>query len=256
MDDTVNKTLTNRGSRRSPEASRCTILAAALAEFAAQGLAGARMDAIAAAAGVNKALLYYYFRSKDALYSAVLEEFFQRLQARIARALDSDASASERILLYARAHFDSVSESLYYARLFQGEMMSAGREGSSRLSHIVNQYIRPISLRVLEVLQQGIKAGEFRAVDPAQFAPTMAATVVWYFVVSPVVRLLRPGDPYSPQAIQQRRAAVLDFIAAALFLDRSAGLKLAADIATRPADTNAPAESTVVLHTDRRGRQE
>jgi len=225
-----------RGSRRQPEVSRSTILKAALAEFAQQGLAGARMDAIAAAAGVNKALLYYYFRSKDELYSAVLEEFFVRLQARIGRALDSGTSASERILLYARAHFASVSESPYYARLFQGEMMNAGRQGSPRLSQIVDRYIRPIALRVIGVLQEGIAAGEFRAVDPAQFAPTMAATIVWYFVASPVLRKVRTGDPYSPQAIRERRAAVLDFIAAALFVDRKAGIKLAAQVAARPAD--------------------
>ena len=225
-----------RGSRRQPEASRSTILAAALVEFAGEGLAGARMDAIAASAGVNKALLYYYFRSKDELYAAVLEEFFQRLQARISRALDSGASAGERVLLYARAHFDSVAESLHYARLFQAEMMSAGREGSPHLSHIVDRYIKPISLRVLGVLQQGIAVGEFRELDPAQFAPTMAATIVWYFVVSPVVRRLRPGDPYSPRAIAERRAAVLDFIAAALFVDRKAGMKLAAQITKQQMD--------------------
>src|SRR5215813_3514175 len=148
-----------RGSRRQPEASRSTILASALAEFAGHGLAGARMDAIAENAGVNKALLYYYFRSKDELYDAVLQEFFERLHARISGALDSGTSAGERVLLYARAHFDSVAESPHYARLFQGEMMNAGREGSPRLSQIVDQYIRPIALRVIDVLQQGIAAG-------------------------------------------------------------------------------------------------
>src|SRR5580658_10100325 len=122
-----------RSRGRDREASRTAILAAALAEFAGHGLAGARMDAIAGTAGVNKALLYYYFRSKDELYEAVLDEFFQHLQARIDRALDSGAAAGERILLYARAHFDSISESRYYARLFQGEM-SAGREDSPHLS--------------------------------------------------------------------------------------------------------------------------
>ena len=247
----ANSALPTRGSRRQPEASRSTILAAALAEFAGQGLAGARMDAIASAAGVNKALLYYYFRSKDALYAAVLEEFFQRLQMRVHRALDSDAGAGKRVLLYARAHFDSVAESLHYARLFQGEMMSAGREGSSHLSHIVDQYIRPISLRVLEVLQEGIGAGEFRAVDPAQFAPTMVSSIVWYFVVAPVLRRLRPGDPYSPQAIAERRAAVLDFLAAALFVDRAAGLALAANVAARPAEAE---DSPSAQHSDTRRR--
>jgi TetR/AcrR family transcriptional regulator len=230
-------------------------MAAALVEFSEQGMAGARMDAIAAAAGVNKALLYYYFRGKDELYAAVLDEFFQRLDARIARALDSTASAGERVLLYARAHFDSVAESLHYARLFQGEMMSAGRDGSPRLSQIVDQYIRPISLRVFKVLEQGIAAGEFRAVDPAQFAPTMAATIVWYFVISPVVRRLRPDDPYSSRAIAQRRAAVLDFIAAALFVHRSAGLKLAAAVASRPADAGAPSEPAPVPGSNARRRR-
>ncbi len=129
-------------------------------------------------------------------------------------------------------------------------MMSAGREGSPHLSHIVDQYIKPISLRVLGILQQGIEAGEFRAVDPAQFAPTMAATIVWYFVVSPVLRRLRPGDPYSHQAILERRAAVLDFIAAALFVDRKAGLKLAADVAKRSGDTNGPSQQTAALGSD------
>ena len=59
---------------RDLERTREALLKAGLAEFAAKGLAGARTDAIAAAAGVNKALIYYYFKSKDALYLAVVEE--------------------------------------------------------------------------------------------------------------------------------------------------------------------------------------
>jgi AcrR family transcriptional regulator len=237
-----------RSKGRDSEASRNTILAAALAEFAGHGLAGARMDAIAATAGVNKALLYYYFRSKDELYAAVLDEFFQRLQGRIARALDSGATAGERILLYARAHFDSVSESRYYARLFQGEM-SAGREDSPDLSRIVERYIRPISLRIFGVLQEGISAGEFRGIDPAQFVPTMVASIVSYFV-SPIVRRLRSGDLYAPEALKQRRAAVLDFIAAALFADRSGALKLAAEVAARPVESNSSSKAAPALRSN------
>src|SRR5208337_544745 len=62
--------------------TRATILRAAEQHYAEHGLAGARTDAIAAAAGVNKALLYYYFKSKEGLYQAVvgaqLREFQQR----------------------------------------------------------------------------------------------------------------------------------------------------------------------------------
>ncbi len=243
-----------RGSRHQPDLSRNKILTAALVEFADQGLAGARMDGIAAAAGVNKALLYYYFRSKDALYAAVLDEFLQRLKAQIDRALDANVSAGERLLLYARAHFDSVAESRYYAPLFQSEMMSGWQEGSPHLAHIVDQYIKPIAMRVTAVLREGIASGEFRAVDPAQFAPTMAAGIVHYFV-SPVVRRLRTRDPYSPAAIAERRSAILDFIAAALFADRDAGVKLAAEVANRLQDADGSSNQTNALRSRIRGRQ-
>ena len=76
----------------SPRQAASAILQAALVEFAQEGLAGARMDAIAAAAGVNKALLYYYFRDKEALYDAVLDDFFVRLLGRVTQALDGDGS--------------------------------------------------------------------------------------------------------------------------------------------------------------------
>ncbi|HLX75931.1 MAG TPA: helix-turn-helix domain-containing protein, partial [Terriglobales bacterium] len=59
------------GSRGRPEQTRAAILKAAMAEFAQEGVAGARTDAIARAARVNKALLYYYFKDKEALYGAV-----------------------------------------------------------------------------------------------------------------------------------------------------------------------------------------
>ena len=57
--------------------------------FARSGLDGARTDAIAAAAGVNKAMLYYYFKSKDLLYSAVLENHFKEFHRRAMEVLDA-----------------------------------------------------------------------------------------------------------------------------------------------------------------------
>src|SRR5580704_4657001 len=60
------------------------IVATAEAIFSAQGLAGARMDEIARAAKVNKALLYYYFRSKEELYRFVLEALLSQLRQRVA----------------------------------------------------------------------------------------------------------------------------------------------------------------------------
>src|ERR1700755_2207470 len=67
--------------RRNPAATRQKLLAAARREFAASGLAGARVDEIAARAGVNKQLVYHYFGDKDALYLAVLEWVYEEIRA-------------------------------------------------------------------------------------------------------------------------------------------------------------------------------
>jgi TetR/AcrR family transcriptional regulator len=221
----------SRGTRRQPEASRNAILQAALAEFAQEGLAGARMDAIASAAGVNKALLYYYFRDKEALYGAVLDGFFAQLLARIMEVCGRPGTAGERFLAYVRTHFDSIAESPYYAHIFMGELMSASRGGSPHLDYLFPKYLQPIGARILQLLQEGVDSGEFRQVDVGQFLPSTMGAVVHYFLTAPLRQKFLKEFPASAHSVQARRAAVLDFVAAALFQNRAAGVKLAAEIA-------------------------
>ncbi len=206
------------GSRRQPELTRQAILRAAVREFAAEGVAGARIDAIARGAGVNKALLYYYFEDKETLYGAVLDGVFTGLKQALLRVLDrTDLPVRAKLLACAGAHFDYIAASPLYPRLVMREMMRTGRKGSPHLRRLVEQYFAPIFARLAEVIRQGIAAGEFRAVDPMQFIPSMVALIVFYFSSSPVVRMMSGGDPLSPERIATRRAAVLDFVAAALF---------------------------------------
>jgi len=97
------------GSRGRPEQSRAAILQAAVREFACEGIAGARTDAIARSAKVNKALLYYYFKDKEDLYGAVLDQVFGGLVACVGGVLSRDLPPREKILAYAGAHFDYVA---------------------------------------------------------------------------------------------------------------------------------------------------
>src|SRR5205809_6879463 len=111
------------GSRNQPALTRTAILHAAMREFAHEGLAGARTDAIARAAGVNKALLYYYYKDKEALYGAVLEHVFSGLMARVGQVLDQEMPPREKILAYAGAHFDYIAESPVFPKVVLGEMI-------------------------------------------------------------------------------------------------------------------------------------
>jgi TetR/AcrR family transcriptional regulator len=220
--------------RRQPEVSRNAILQAALVEFGQEGLAGARMDAIAEAAEVNKALLYYYFKDKEALYGEILDRFFKTLAQRIIAVCNQPGTAGRRFLSYARTHFDAVAESPYYAHIFMGELMSAGRGGSTHLDRLFAKYMKPIGANVQHLMQEGIRSGEFRAIDPNQFLPSAIGSIIHYFLTAPLREKFMPERFPHPQVIQKRRAAVLDFIAAALFTHRPAGIKLAAQIAQLP----------------------
>ncbi len=91
------KSKPNSPRARNAEASRSAILEHAIAEFATQGVAGARTAAIAEAAGVNKALLYYYFKDKGSLYSAALQEVFSGLVEDVMPLLESSLSPGEKL---------------------------------------------------------------------------------------------------------------------------------------------------------------
>src|SRR6266481_9053137 len=106
----VNPKSGRSGSRGEPEKTRAAILQAALEEFAHEGPSGARTDEIARRAGVNKALLYYYFKDKEGLYAAALEHVFSGLHERVAAVLDrGNLRPREKLLLYVQSHFDYIS---------------------------------------------------------------------------------------------------------------------------------------------------
>src|ERR1700731_5237058 len=105
------------GSRGRPEESRAAILQAAVREFSREGVAGARTDAIARKAGVNKALLYYYFKDKETLYGAVLDQAFSGMKANLFRVLDEDLRPREKIMAYVGAYFDFIATNKIYPKL-------------------------------------------------------------------------------------------------------------------------------------------
>jgi TetR/AcrR family transcriptional regulator len=203
------------GSRGKPEESRAAILQAAIREFAREGVAGARTDAIAKAAKVNKALLYYYFRDKDALYGAALEQVFKERDAYLMPILRENTPPGEKLLRYVGAFFDFLASHPQYREMVQREMFMLPRRIHAQ--RIVKTYMRPLFEELLKLFREGVEKGIFRPVDPLQFIPSMAAVVVHYFGMAPFIKLMTQQDPLSPERIAARRAAVLDFISAALF---------------------------------------
>jgi TetR/AcrR family transcriptional regulator len=195
--------------------TRAEILSAAAKIFAESGLAGARTDAIAAAAGVNKALLYYYFRSKERLYEAVFEDHFREFNREALRVLAARGSARVILLRYVSLHFDFISSHQRCAGLYQQVMISGGRP----LQRLVRKYFVPRSRAFGKLLERGMRQGEFRRADPMHAGVSIVAMVVFYFSAAPVLRLLGHAHAYSPVNLQKRKQEVLDWIRHGLFLD-------------------------------------
>src|ERR1700688_540114 len=99
----------------------------------------------------------------------------------------------------------------------QREMMRAREGQSQHIDKVIKNYIQPIFVRVSELMRKGIADGEFRPVNPAHFVPSMVAMIVFYFSSAPMMQKIVGFNPLTPERMAERRAAVLDFISAALF---------------------------------------
>jgi TetR/AcrR family transcriptional regulator len=207
--------------------TRKAILRAAVREFSAHGLAGARTDAIAESAKVNKALLYYYFKSKSGLYAAAIEEVSGAVADRAFAALDPKHSAGERLLRTALSHFDHILTQRDFQSLMQQEMVRMRRGESDEMPALVKNVFKPLLGKLQEAVHEGIEKGELCEMDWLQVCYSALGANVLYFLSAPMMRMLLPFDPFKPAAIESRRKAAVQFLANALFVDRAHGARLA-----------------------------
>ena len=214
-------------SERSAE-TRQRILDAALREFSQKGLAGARTEAIAAAAGVNKALLYYYFNSKESLYVAALEMIADRVRDTSMAVLRRSASAGERVVRAALSHFDRILAQQEFQSMLQQEMMRLHKGETSVLPVLVKKAFEPLMIMYRSTISEGIASGELIDADWMQIQLASLGANVMYFLSAPVWRLVLGIEPMKKNALAERRKAVVDFLGQAIFKDRKHGAKVAA----------------------------
>lgn len=167
--------------KRDPEGTRRRIMMAAAEEFANGGLFGARVDQIARRAETNERMLYYYFGSKEQLFTAVLEHAFSAL-TEAERVLELDGVAPvEAVTRLAHFVWDYYRDHPELLRLINNENLHEARylHKSTR----IREMISPIVAMLGNVLTRGQKAGLFRNdVDPLRLYVTLSG--LGYYIVS------------------------------------------------------------------------
>lgn len=203
---------------RDPDATRRALLAAGTEIFTRYGLHGARVDAIAAAAGVNKQLIYYHFGDKDGLYRAVLEGAYADIRAR-ERALDlamlTPAAAMEVLVGFT---FDYLVENPAFVALLSDENTHLAEHLKN--SHVLEDLRSPFVGLIRETLLRGEKAGVFRGgVDPTQFYISLAGLCYFYHANIHTLSVLFDRKLGTAEALAERRAHVLQFVMGFLAAD-------------------------------------
>jgi AcrR family transcriptional regulator len=167
--------------KRDPEGTRRRILEAATQHFTTHGLSGARVDAIASAAGTNERMLYYYYESKEGLYVAVLEAMYVEFANREVNLDIADLAPAEAVRALALSIWEYLGENPQWLALVNNENLHEGRylERSPALQETISPVVRLLTA----TLARGAEAGVFRAnVDPLDFYVSLVA--MGYYVVS------------------------------------------------------------------------
>jgi len=197
--------------RRDPAATRKKLLTAARREFADSGLAGARVDEIAARAGVNKQLVYHYFGDKDALYLAVLEWVYEEIRAQERKLNLAGLPPQQAIKRLIEASFDHLAAHPDFIVLLNDENRGGARHvrGSRKLEAMHS----PLVSMVSAILNEGVRAGVFRkGINAVHLYISIAGLSYFYFSNTPTLSAIFGKDFSSPAAKKARRKHVVDLV--------------------------------------------
>lgn len=188
---------------RDPVQTQAKILAAAKAEFAKVGLGGSRIDSIADKAGVNKRMIYEYFKGKDQLFQAVLEEAWSNIR-NAERALELDGlSPTDAIRALMTFTWEYYLKHPEFITLVNSENLHRARhvKKSKRFAELHAGFIDMLQ----RILDRGVAAGEFRpGVDAAQLHLTLAAVGYYYLTNRFTGEVIFGFDFVSKEALEAR----------------------------------------------------
>jgi AcrR family transcriptional regulator len=196
---------------RDPLGTRAAILAAATAEFTAKGLSGARVDAIAKAAGANKRMIYHYFGGKDGLYLAVLEETYaaiRRAEQRLHLGDRDPVEGMRELVRFTWAYFIAHPE---FLSLLGTENLN--KAAYLKRSQRIRELHSPLVGMISGLLERGERERVFRTgVDPVQLYVTIAALGFFYLSNRHTLATIFGRDLSGAKSLAEREQHIVDVV--------------------------------------------
>ena len=197
------------------------ILDAAHVVFVRTGTAGARMQEIAREAGVNSALLHYYFRSKDRLAEAVFHRAAAQLMPAVVGVLVSDRSLPDKVRAIVEIELDRLSRTPYLPAYIISELAHHPERITQLVSALTGARPDALGRKLLRIvgdqIDEAVRAGRMRPIAPEQFMVNLLSLCIFPFAARPMIgALMGLDDKAFARFIRERRETLPDFFLNAL----------------------------------------
>jgi len=216
--------MVKHATRKKPQRDTDTearILDAAHVVFVRRGTAGARMQEIADEAGVNKALLHYYFRSKSRLAAAVFQRVARGLFLRVSEILGSDAAIDDKVRRVIQLYLEQLTKTPYAPAYVISELNQHPDRAAQFVEAVRQIRAQSLSTDVLDTLgkqlRRGMRAGSIRAISTPQFIANLASLCIFPFAARPMLcAILDLDDRGFARFIDERKTVLPEFFLNAL----------------------------------------
>jgi TetR/AcrR family transcriptional regulator len=193
------------------------ILEAARRVFTRRGTAGARMQEIASEAGVNQALLHYYFRSKERLSIAVFQQLAATLFPALIQTLGSDMTIEQKIDAIVALYLENLSNNPF----LPGYIIAELHHHPDRIPHLLatatgidpSRMLAQVFMRLGQQIDAEVTAGRMRSITPQQFAANLISLCVFPFAARPMLSMaFGLDDAGFARFIDERRSDLPQFV--------------------------------------------
>ena len=191
------------------------ILNAAQEVFIQKGMDGTRMQEIADTAGINKALLHYYFRTKQKLYEAIFQKVFKQVFPKIEMFVLSDRPIEEKVEIFVENYIGVLIKNPYLPTFILKEI---NRDPEFLASVLKSQGINPS--QIFKMFEREIEAGNIRKMDPRELMVNLLALSIFPFAAKPLMQLMlfeNDKKAYN-QFLQNRKTTVKEFVLNSILL--------------------------------------
>lgn len=193
------------------------ILDAARTIFIRKGMIGARMQDIADEAGINKALLHYYFRNKEKLFEVVFWEAASELFERMNKVFQKDCSLFEKIECFVCEYLDLVIKSPFIPQFLFSEINRNPEDFFGKMEQLSN---KPNPRPILMQFKQAMDEGLIRKEEPLQFMMNMFSMIVFPFIGKPMFqKMFSITDAEFYKMMENRKKIIVDFIIHAIKIE-------------------------------------